>query len=191
MNHETVEGALLQKVHELVAAVVEAGDIVVDATIGNGHDTLFLAQCVGVTGKVVGFDVQLGALESTRMRLLNAGIEESNFELHHQSHAQMTAYVSGGVSAVVFNLGYLPGADKSVITMVETTLAALRQAMDCLGLGGLLTVMCYPGHSGGDTEAVAVKQWMQDQDGKTAEVCHIQRKPAGERSPFLFVATKR
>jgi 16S rRNA C1402 N4-methylase RsmH len=125
IKYKEVEWGLLEKAHEMIESSVGVGDMVVDATLGNGHDTLFLAQCVGPTGKVIGFDVQQAALDATRKRLLVAGIGESSFELHLESHVQILEYVPFGVSAVVFNLGYLPGADKSVITQVATTLEAL------------------------------------------------------------------
>jgi len=182
---------LLAKVHERVSQIVCAGDVVVDATIGNGYDTLFLAQCVGVGGRVVGFDVQAEALESTRKRLLDAEVEPSRFQLHQKCHSQMGDVVDGEVSAVIFNLGYLPGADKSLITRMKTTLAALRQAVSLLRPGGILSVMCYPGHSGGDIESVAVVQWMEEVEqshaGGATVTCY-QREAGDAESPFLMVA---
>lgn len=184
------EGSLLKKSHAFVSAVVRPGDVVVDATMGNGYDTLFLVQSVGSAGKVIGFDVQEQALVSTQKRLLEAGVASSNFELHRVSHAELAEYAPSGVAAVLFNLGYLPGADKSLITQVETTLDALRQSLACLRSGGLLSVMCYPGHAGGDTEAEAVKRWMEKVEGVDADVQMVQRTGALEKSPFLLAAVK-
>ncbi len=185
------EGSLLKKSHVFASAVVRPGDVVVDATMGNGYDTLFLAQCVGPVGKVIGFDIQEQALVATEKRLLESGVACSSFELHRVSHAELAEYVSSGVAAVLFNLGYLPGADKSLITQVESSLSALAQSLACLRSGGLLSVMCYPGHAGGDTEAEAVKRWMEEIDGVDADVEMVQSMRALERSPFLLVAVKR
>jgi len=185
------EGSLLKKSHALVSVVVRQGDVVVDATMGNGYDTLFLAQCVGSSGKVIGFDVQEKALVATGRRLLAAGVLASSFNLHRVSHAKLSEYVPSGVAAVLFNLGYLPGADKSLITQVETSLDALAQSLACLRSGGLLSVMCYPGHAGGDKEAEAVKRWMEEIDGVDADVQMVQSTRALEKSPFLLVAVKR
>jgi len=179
---------LLGKVHERVSQVVCAGDVVVDATIGNGYDTLFLAQCVGVGGLVIGLDIQAVALESTRKRLSNAGVESSRFQLHQKNHSQMGDVVNDEVSAIIFNLGYLPGADKSLITKMETTMEALSQAVSLLRPGGILSVMCYPGHLGGEVESVAVVQWMDRLEVGGAVVTCYQREGGGEVSPFLMVA---
>jgi len=191
MQYGEVKWGLLEKAHECVRSVVSVGDVVVDATIGNGHDTLFLAECVGDSGKVIGFDVQQAALDSTRARLLDAGVSSQCFELCLASHARMREFVDAEVSAVMFNLGYFPGADKEVITKTESTLAALDQAMELLGARGVLSVMCYPGHAGGDTEARAVGQWMDEFLQKNlkngAFVTCWRREKSQEKTPFLFV----
>lgn len=192
MKYDVVEWSLTRKAHELIAEVVDLGDIAVDATVGNGHDTLFLACCVGSEGKVVGFDVQEKALDETRRRFLCEGVEDRHVELHHESHDQLASHVTpDSLAAVVFNLGYLPGSDKALITQMDTTLNALNQSVDCLRKGGTLSVMCYPGHAGGDIEAEAVKQWMDQHDGSTLDICCYQRKEAKSNTPFLFSALKR
>lgn len=140
----------------LVAGWVHAGDTVVDATVGNGHDTLYLAKLVGPTGRVVGFDVQAAAILATRQRLEAAG---QTAELHEESHAALPDHVGPGLAAAMFNLGYLPGANKAVTTRREETLPALAAALALLRPGGGITVVCYPGHAGGDAEADAVNAW--------------------------------
>jgi len=194
MQHGEVKWSLLEKAHEGVRSAVSAGESVVDATIGNGHDTLFLAQCVGETGRVFGFDVQQAALDSTRDRLLGAGVSLSCFELYLTSHDRMGECVSGEVAAVMFNLGYFPGADKEVITKTESTLKALDQSMALLRKGGVLSVMCYPGHAGGDVEAQAVVRWMDGLLGDDAQnvmsVTCWRRENSQEKTPFLFLVIK-
>jgi predicted methyltransferase len=191
MKQETVQGSLIAIAHEVVAAVVNPGDVVVDATVGNGHDTLFLANCVGGDGRVIGFDLQRDAIESARTRMSEAGVCEDNYELHVLGHELMAAYVPMGVAAVMFNLGYLPGGDKGVITQVATTLDALDAALACLRSGGELSVMCYPGHPGGDTEAEAVVKWLDGVLLKTCESTCYQRIGASETTPFLLVVKKQ
>ncbi len=182
---------LLITAHEWVSRVVSAGDVAVDATMGNGYDTLFLAQCVGAAGEVIAFDIQAEALVATRRRLIDEGVVASRFQLHQRSHDELNQLVTSGVSAVVFNLGYLPRADKRVITQADSTLKALDQSLTCLRSGGVLSVMCYPGHSGGDAEAVAVVEWMQALDSSKAQVKQYRRIHAEEKSPFLMIALKR
>ncbi|NIP93869.1 MAG: class I SAM-dependent methyltransferase, partial [Akkermansiaceae bacterium] len=93
-----------ERAHEMVRVVVQPGETVIDATIGNGHDTLFLARCVGSGGLVIGFDVQKDALEATRRRLVEAGIEEERARLLLEGHQRLEAEVEGPVAAVMFNL---------------------------------------------------------------------------------------
>jgi len=95
-----------------ISRAVNQGDIVIDATLGNGHDALFLAKLVGDQGKVIGFDIQQIAVDSASQRLANSGL--NNYEFHCKGHQHIAQEVDESVSAVMFNLGYLPSADKSV-----------------------------------------------------------------------------
>lgn len=147
------------RAHEVVQAVVRPGDAVVDATVGNGHDTVHLARLVGVAGIVYGFDVQEAALAATRRRLEESGCSTTGVCLIHGGHETMRAHVRGPVAAVMFNLGYLPGGDHSVATDAVSTVAALEQAFALLRPGGVLCVVCYRGHPGGAEEAMAVSRW--------------------------------
>lgn len=141
--------------HVVVRERVVEGDTVVDATLGGGTDLVFLSGYVGAEGKVYGFDVQAQAVERSRMRLG----ECDSVELHALGHERMAEFVEGEVAAVMFNLGYLPAGDKSLITKTETTLVALKVAIGLLRRGGIVTAVCYPGHAGGDDEAAAVVDW--------------------------------
>jgi len=189
-----VKRNLLEKAHEWVRLAVSLGDVAVDATMGNGYDTLFLAQCVGHTGRVVGFDVLQDAVDATQKRLGDAGVEESRCDLYLASHDRMAELISGEVSAVMFNLGYFPGGNKALVTKTESTLLALDQSIRLLRERGVLSVMCYPGHAGGDTEAKAVEAWISDLVAKNsrvlAKVTHWRRENAQEGTPFLFVVEK-
>lgn len=154
--------SLVQQAHQLLAERLQQGDTVIDATVGNGHDTLFLAAQVGVTGKVYGFDIQQQALDTAYERLQQAG-EAAQVSLFHAGHETMSLLVPesahGRVKAVMFNLGYLPGGDKRRTTGVSTTLAALQAALTMLSSGGLISLLAYTGHPGGREEAELVKQW--------------------------------
>ncbi|GAA5483275.1 class I SAM-dependent methyltransferase [Haloferula sargassicola] len=170
------------RAHEVVMKVVREGDVVIDATAGNGHDTVFLAARIGESGKVVAFDVQAAAIESARARVEAAGFGK-RVEFFCESHAAMADRVSQGVAAVMFNLGYLPGADHGVITETGETLRALAAAVSLLKPGGVLTVVCYPGHAGGDEEAAAVTEWARNAGGEVFPA-------AREGAPFLVVVSQ-
>ncbi|MBQ4505312.1 MAG: class I SAM-dependent methyltransferase, partial [Firmicutes bacterium] len=139
---------------EIVSRYVTAGDTVIDGTMGNGHDTLALAKLVGPEGRVIAFDVQPLALENTRA-LLESEREEiggTDVRLILDSNANLRKYVDGGhgrepeaVAAVLFNLGYLPGGDKSVTTTKEETLKAISEAVDLVKPGGLVCAVLYSG----------------------------------------------
>jgi SAM-dependent methyltransferase len=177
-------------VHRLLEGVVREGARAIDATAGNGHDTLFLARLVGSSGKVLAFDVQAEAIESARALLENASITE-RVEFFHESHACLAEHAGpDSVDAVMFNLGYLPGANRSVITEAGGTLTALDASAQVLRPGGWLCVTCYPGHAGGDEEASAVERWMETRAASGWRVARYgmigTRKPA----PFLLAAVK-
>lgn len=139
-----------------VARAVRVGDTVIDATVGNGHDTELLARLVGPWGRVLGFDIQESAINAARLRLTTAGLS-SRVELICAGHEVLHTVDSGDIRACMFNLGYLPGGgDKSLVTRADTTVAALRQVCSKLLRGGLVTVMVYPANEGGPEEALAV-----------------------------------
>lgn len=144
-------------------AHLRPGDLAVDATVGNGHDTLTLARATMPGGRVIGLDIQADALSAAQGHLEAAALTAS-VTLLQQGHEQLREAVPADwarrISAVVFNLGYLPGSDKQVTTRSATTLLALDQAETLLRPGGLLSVVAYRGHPGGLVEANAVAQWM-------------------------------
>jgi len=159
---------LTELAREAVREVLRPGERAIDATVGNGHDTLLLARLVGPDGRVIGFDVQRLAIDQTRARLRAAGLE-ARVTLLHVGHEQMAARVPpdwyGRVGVVMFNLGYLPGGDKTLITGPATTVAALDQAASLLRIGGLLSVLIYRGHQGAGGEVAAVADWLGNLSG--------------------------
>ena len=188
---------LTEIAHRKVAVVADAGDILVDATAGNGFDTLFLANMAGPHGRVYAFDIQSIALARTQRRLESAGLSERVI-LIHQGHEALCealpAVCRGRVAAVMFNLGYLPRGDKALVTRTGTTLAALEQAVVCLRPEGALAVIAYPGHPGGAGETDAVARWFRNHDGLSrrlevldpdtpgAPCLYFSQTPAGDRS---------
>ena len=176
--------------HALLRKIIGTGDLAIDATAGNGHDTVFLAECVGAGGRVLAFDVQAAAIAAARARVTAAGLA-ARVEFFQQCHAQMdTRAAPATVAAVMFNLGYLPGEDHRLVTQPTTTLQGLDRASALLKAGGGLTVVCYPGHPGGALEAGAVEQWFA---GLAARHWRVARHGAleGRRpAPFLLLACR-
>jgi ubiquinone/menaquinone biosynthesis C-methylase UbiE len=155
--------SLVKEAHKAIADLVQTDDIAIDATCGNGHDTLFLAEQVGVTGKVYGFDIQQRALDSTALKLKEQR-QFSQVEVICAGHEDIEQYIQPHhqhcISAIMFNLGYLPGSDKSLITQTETTLPALKAACRLLKSSGLITIIAYPGHQGGLHELEMIQNWI-------------------------------
>ena len=137
----------------------------VDFTMGNGHDTLYFANYCS-EGHVYAFDVQQMALDNTR-KLLDDNGGFDNVTLILDSHHNVDKYVQGEIDAGIFNLGYLPGSDKSVTTQCNTTLEALDKAVKMLKTGGVIVVIIYPGHSEGTREADMVEEFCAKLDKHT------------------------
>ena len=133
-----------------------------DFTMGNGNDTLFMSRLASQYGiKVFAFDIQKAALDSTSAFLEKSGADK-NYTLINDSHSELDKYVpdNGGMACGMFNLGYLPGGDKSVTTLRGTTLEAIEKAVDKLTVGGVLTVTIYPGHPEGKIEGELIEKYL-------------------------------
>ncbi len=178
-----------EQAHEAVRGAVHAGDIVIDATAGNGHDTLFLARLVGPEGRVIAFDIQEAALAATRVRLAEGKIAEGSVLLLRESHAGLDRHVTGPVGAVMFNLGYLPGSDRTCTTTPGETVRALGAAWKALRAEGILSVVCYRGHPGGADETGAVIRFAQSRkaDGASLTISGCEELHGG---PCLVVLRK-
>ncbi|SKB05845.1 Putative rRNA methylase [Prosthecobacter debontii] len=178
----------------LLADRLQPGDIALDATTGNGHDTLFLSLCIGPTGHVYGLDLQAAAIAETQRRLTEAGLTSEQFTLIHAGHETMLDHVKpehqGKVAGIMFNLGYLPGSDKTVITRTETTLAAIQAALTLLKPGGLLTLAVYPGHEGGAQEQAAITAWASALPPRAWEVQHLRPVNRSASPPECWVVWK-
>lgn len=174
----------LEMAHQFLAEVIEKEDFVVDATMGNGYDTLFLAQ---LAGQVYAFDIQVQALKNTQARLKEAGTD--NVELILAGHETVDHYVDE-VKAAIFNLGYLPAADKSCITQPKTTLEALEKLCQCLVKGGRIAVMIYYGHDGGELEKDAVLDFVSQLSQQEFTASIFRPLNQVNKPPFLVMIEK-
>lgn len=175
---------------ELIERALYPGAVAVDATLGNGHDALWLCGLVGEAGRVYGFDVQPEAVERSRARLAAAGVE-GRARLILDGHQNMAAHIPpSSADAVMFNLGWLPGAAHGVTTRVETTLAAVNAALEILKEDGVMTVCVYPGHAEGARERDALLNWAQNLDQREFDTmlrCYLNQ--SGD--PPLMIAVKK
>jgi 16S rRNA C1402 N4-methylase RsmH len=187
--------SLVNAAHTIIRDVLHSGDIAIDATVGNGHDTLFLVEQISPAGRVFGFDIQQAAIDSTSIKAgAYCRMLPECLTLIQASHADMGEKIPlqyhGKISVCMFNLGYLPGGDKSVITQTDSTITALNIASQLLSVNGIITVLAYPGHPGGSLETDQVKNWckqLNEDQFKTSIVYSSENK---ESAPRLFVIRK-
>ncbi len=175
---------------EALKSVLKPGDRAVDATMGNGHDTELLCSLVGSMGHVYAFDLQEAAVNSTRARLEKDGYLD-RVSLFRLSHDRMAENVPGPVKAIVFNLGWLPGGDHSVTTRTETTLSAVRQALELLLPRGVLVLCVYPGHAEGQREKAALEKMLSALPPQQYNVLTQSFPNAGPGAPVCHVIQRQ
>lgn len=191
----------LEMAHWMLKDIIKTNDVVVDATMGNGYDTQFLAE---LGANVYAFDVQEEALNATEKRLDDAGIKNQIFEknlsnllkepsvnLVLSGHENLSEYVKEPIKAAIFNLGYLPKTDKSVVTKADTTLTALDALTNQLVVGGRIAIMIYYGHEGGMEEKDAVIKWTSSLPQKDWEVTSYAPLNQIHTPPILVLIEKR
>lgn len=184
--------SLVDQAQHWLGPKLRAGDTVIDATVGNGFDTLFLAKRVAPDGRVFGFDIQAQALENARAKIpADLKVNMHWLQSCHSGMSQhLTKDLHGQIRAVMFNLGYLPGAGKTIITQPQTTLQALTHATALICLNGAITVVAYPGHIGGGNECAAVAEFCQNLDTGQFCVSTIHGIGAPDIAPKLFQIEK-
>jgi len=178
---------LMQK--EFIKRHLAPGGVAVDFTMGNGHDTAFLSRTVGESGKVYAFDIQIEAIESTRRTLLAEGCPD-NVTLIHDSHENAALYIKEPINAGMFNLGYMPGGDKTKTTMRSSTIKAVRTAIELLAPGGAITVAVYPGHAEGAAEGEELARYFATLDKRNFS-CTEVRIINSPSSPYFTLVEKK
>lgn len=175
--------------HEIMNKTIKAGDQAIDATVGNGYDTLFLANLVGDKGHVFGFDIQKKAMDTTKTLLLENGLS-NRVSLFNVGHEKLDEYIFTPVKGIMFNLGYLPDGDHKVITRPETTILALKKSIPLLAIHGVLSVVIYPGHSGGDQEKESVETFFKELPKTDFDVIKLTHFNRLDSSPYIIIAHK-
>lgn len=180
--------------HMYIKECVKSGDTVIDATAGNGFDTLFLSRLIGNSGIVISIDVQQEAIFRTQ-QLMAKNNPQSKVHYICDSHEHIGRIAhdyQNQISCIVFNLGYLPGADKTVyVTNKDSTLKALESSIHLLNNRGILCVIAYRGHSGGLEEYFAIEQFMQTLEPHMWQVIKSEAINQANTAPIVFIASKR
>ena len=175
--------SLTELAHKLISnhASQHQKNLAVDATCGNGYDTEFLAK-LGYT-QVIGFDIQAQALSNTKSRLEKSSLK--NVSLIHQGHQHLTTHIEKAVDCFVFNFGYLPTADKNVTTTATNSIRALRAAESLIADGGVMSLLCYPGHPDGGEETTAIQNWLGSLDDQWQTDTYLSESP-NDSTPVLY-----
>jgi 16S rRNA C1402 N4-methylase RsmH len=185
---------ILPYARKLLQSTVKEGDITIDATIGNGHDTVFLAKLVGETGHVYGFDIQELAIQKTTERINNENLS-NQVTLLQRSHAEVKKVIPASLheklKGAIFNLGYLPGSDKSVVTVPESTISAIEQILEMMAPEGIIVVVIYHGHEGGEIEKDALMNFAQNIPQDLAHVLTYRFINQANNPPFILAIEKR
>ncbi|MDZ5472598.1 class I SAM-dependent methyltransferase [Bacillus sp. 31A1R] len=185
---------ILPFARSLLERAISPGDIVIDATVGNGHDTVFLANLVGSNGRVYGFDIQEEAINNTKVRLEEQEWSEQ-VTLFQTGHENILATIPplhhGKITGAVFNLGYLPGGDKEIVTKPVTTIEAIDQIIELLAPEGIIVIVIYHGHIEGAVERDYLLRYIRHLDQSIVHVLQYQFINQKNNPPFIIAIEKR
>lgn len=184
---------ILPFARKILESAVSEGDIVVDATVGNGHDTLFLARLVGKSGKVYGFDIQKEAIDTTRDRLQEHEMSDQVL-LFQKGHEHVLDFIPPlhhqKITGAIFNLGYLPGGDKSIVTRPKTTIEAVEHLLSVMPSEAVIVLVIYPGHLDGAVERDYIIRYVEKLNQQFVHVLRYQFINQTNNPPFIIALEK-
>lgn len=168
--------------HHIVKEFGRSYNIAIDATLGNGGDCDFLSESFE---KVYAFDIQEAAVEQYKLK------NKSNVEVIKDSHSNMKEYIKDAVDVIMFNLGFLPGGDKTITTKTETTLIAIKDSLELLKSGGLLLIAVYVGHEEGEKEGKELMDFLSKLSKAQYGVMLHKVINRSSQAPYLLVIEKK
>ena len=192
VRRRTPDLTAVRFVQDYLAAHLPHPKLCIDATCGNGGDTAFLCGITAPEGKVVGFDVQEAAIASTRKHLEQLGVPAARYELHCQSHADLLQVVQPGTAdAVMFNFGWLPGADHAVFSTAQSSIPALQAALEAVRPGGVVSAILYSGQVIGTDEKQTVLEYLRALPLKSFTVLVCDFANWAETAPLPCIILKK
>lgn len=174
---------------DLIDRYVKDGDIVLDATVGNGNDTILLAEKVGISGRVYGFDIQKIAINNTISLLESKNLNE-NVILINKDHFKIDKYIDENLNFIIYNLGYLPKGDKSIKTKASTSIGSIEKSLNLLDYNGLLIITVYTGHAGGLEEKIAIENLIINLNQKNFTVLKYEFINQKNNPPIVYKIEK-
>ena len=177
--------------HRIIGEKLREGQVAIDATAGNGNDTLLLVKLVGPEGYVYAFDIQPLAISRTKERV---GMTHANLSLINDSHVEIPRHVTPAhhekIALTTFNLGYLPGGDEAITTQPESSCQAVANALTLLQPGGNCLILCYRGHAGGKEETNRIIALLDELDRDRFRIERHQSENHSNLTPILFRVEK-
>ena len=192
VRRRTPDLTAVRFVQDYLAAHLPHPKLCIDATCGNGGDTAFLCRLSGPEGRVLGFDIQPEAIASTRKHLEQLGVPAARYELHCQSHADLLRVVQPGTAdAVMFNFGWLPGADHAVFSTASSSIPALQAALEAVRPGGVVSAILYSGQVIGTDEKQTVLEYLRALPLKSFTVLVCDFANWAETAPLPCIILKK
>ena len=192
VRRRTPDLTAVRFVQDYLAAHLPHPKLCIDATCGNGGDTAFLCRLSGPEGRVLGFDIQPEAIASTRKHLEQLGVPAARYELHCQSHADLLQIVQPGTAdAVMFNFGWLPGADHAVFSTASSSIPALQAALEAVRPGGVVSAILYSGQVIGTDEKQTVLEYLRALPLKSFTVLVCDFANWAETAPLPCIILKK
>lgn len=184
---------IVQFAHQLLEQSIDSNETVIDATCGNGNDTLYLSRLVGEKGHVYAFDIQKQAIDNTKNKMAENNVH--NVTCIHDSHANLSTYISddlkGKIGGAVFNLGYLPRSDKSIVTKGDSTIKAIEQLLTYIKKNGVIVIVIYHGHEEGKIEKNEVLTYVEQLEQKKYSVIRYGFINQINNPPFVVAIEKK
>ncbi len=183
-------GNIFDFIQPYLEKTLEPGDIVIDATVGNGCDTITLLNLIDPGGKLYGFDIQEKAINVTK-RKINQMFPHANYQLIHDSHENLHKHINEKVDLIIFNLGFLPGGDKTITTQSTSTITAVNAGLSLLKNKGSMIIAIYPGHEEGFIEKQALFKSLASLEQKKYDVSSFQFVNQINDPPLVLIIQKK
>ena len=180
---------MIKVARKLLVDKVKLANVIMDATCGNGFDTLFLAENADANSKIFAFDIQSEAIKSSKILLAENKLSDKVTWIC-DNHINFEQYVSNKIDIVVLNLGYLPSGDKNCTTTATTTSILLEKLILNLNVGGVIAITAYPGHSEGQAENIKLREFLQKLSSKVFTVGIFKMLNHSDKAPVFYILEK-
>ncbi|WP_017186810.1 tRNA (mnm(5)s(2)U34)-methyltransferase [Alkalibacillus haloalkaliphilus] len=179
--------------HQLFIDTIQQGDVVVDATLGNGHDSLMLSQLVGENGRVYSFDIQQEAIDQSQQMFNDHLAKQITPILRGNEHVyeELTKRNVNEIDGAIFNLGFLPGSDQSITTNANTTIEAIEGILKLLKPERYIVIVIYSGHETGEIEKNELLEYLATKPAKEVDIAKYQMVNRSKKAPFVVAVYKK